>query len=133
MVFRYYGYSVSQRRIVEETFGQAVNLPGTAGQIMDNLNRDWEDDRGREFSVTADVYSVNVATAADDLANDMPLIVGTMGHAIVLTSLDLLRDVYGRIQVGAAVVRDPWPGRGRRVLSPQEWYSIAFAARVRVD
>jgi hypothetical protein len=133
MVFRYYGFRVSQRRIVEETWGSIVNLPGRPDQILDNLNRSWEDDSGRAFSSSGDSYSVNLSTVAEDLANDMPLIIGTLGHAVVLTSLDYIRDVYGRFQIGAAIVRDPWPGRGRRVLSPQEWYSISFAARIRVE
>jgi hypothetical protein len=31
------------------------------------------------------------------------------------------------------VVRDPWPGNGgRRLLSPVEWASMNFAARIRV-
>jgi hypothetical protein len=72
-------------------------------------------------------------TAAQDLAADMPLIIGTMGHAMVLSRLDYLVDQYGRGEVKWATVRDPWPGRGRRVLSPQEWYNISFAARIRVQ
>lgn len=133
MVFRYYGYRVTQRRIVEETWGNIVNLPGRPDQILANLNRDWEDDRGKSFSVSGDSYSVNLATAASDLANDMPLIIGTMGHAVVLTSLDYWLDMYGRFQINAAIVRDPWPGRGRRPLSAQEWYGISFAVRIRVE
>ncbi len=133
MVFAYYGFRVAQRRIVEETWGSIVNLPGMPEQILNNLNRDWEDDRGRSFSVSGDTFTTSIQTAAEDLANDMPLIVGTLGHAVVLTSIDYLRDVYGNFQIGAAIVRDPWPGRGRRALTPQEWYSISFAARIRVE
>jgi hypothetical protein len=61
--------------------------------------------------------------AAQDLAADMPLIVGTMGHAMVLTALTYNRDGYGSGVVTGAIVRDPWPypglRDGRRVLSPQ--------------
>jgi hypothetical protein len=72
-------------------------------------------------------------TATQDLSNDMPLIIGTMGHAMVLTSLTYVRDQFGRGDVTAAVVRDPWPGNGRRVLSAQEWYNTSFLARIRVN
>lgn len=132
MVFRYYGYRVSQVRIVRDTWGGIVNLPGYPGQILANLNRTWIDDRGRRFGVSGDVYSANPITAAGDLADDMPLIIGTTGHAMVLTSLTYVRDQLGNGEVTAAVVRDPWPGRGRRILSPQEWYGTNFLARIRV-
>ena len=132
MVFRYYGYKVPQRQIVEETWGSIVDLPGYPEQSLEDLNRSWEDANGRAFSVEGDAYSANAITAAQDLAADMPLIVGTMGHAMVLTKLDYLRDQYGNGEVKLATVRDPWPGRGRRSLSAQEWHNINFAARIRI-
>lgn len=133
MVFRYYGHRVHQERIVAETWGGIVNLPGQPGHILANLNRRWIGDDGETFSVTGDVYSANPITAAQDLSQDMPLIIGTLGHAMVLTSLVYVRDGFGRGNVNAAIVRDPWPDRGRRVLSPQEWFSTSFLARIRVS
>lgn len=133
MVFRYYDHEVPQERIVKETWGGIVNLPGQPGQILADLNRQWTDEDGEDFEVYGDVFSANPITAAQDLAQDMPLIIGTMGHAMVLTSLQYIRDNFGRGEVLAATVRDPWPGRGKRVLSPQEWYSTNFLARIRVD
>lgn len=133
MVFRYYGHNVPQERIVHETWGRIVNLPGQPGQILANLNREWTDEDGDAFSASGDVYSANPITASQDLAQDMPLIIGTMGHAMVLTSLVYVRDTFGRGDVAAAIVRDPWPGKGRRVLSPEEWFSTNFLARIRVS
>jgi hypothetical protein len=132
MVFRYYGLQVPQAQIVQQTWGQIVNLPGQPGQILANLNRPWIDAAGRRFGVSGDAFTANPITAAQDLAQDMPLIIGTMGHAMVLTSLTYIRDQFGNGNVTAAVVRDPWPGRGRRVLSAQEWYGTSFLARIRV-
>lgn len=132
MVFRYYGHHVPQERIVADTWGGIVNLPGQPWQILANLNRDWIDEEGEAFSVAGDVFSANPVTAAQDLASDMPLIIGTMGHAMVLTSVVYIRDQFGNGNVRAAIVRDPWPGRGRRVLSAQEWYGTSFLARIRV-
>ena len=132
MVFRYYGLRVPQETIVQQTWGQIVNLPGQPDQILANLNRPWRDSRGRWFYVSGETVSANSVTAAQDLSNDMPLIIGTMGHAMALTSLIYLRDQFGRGDVTAAVVRDPWPGNGRRVLSAQEWYNTSFLARIRV-
>lgn len=132
MVFTYYGFQISQEQIVQETWGDIVNLPGQPGDILRDLNRSWTDRNGQDFAVEGDAYSANAMTAAQDLASDMPLIVGTMGHAMVLTKLDYIVDQYGNGDVKLATVRDPWPGNGMRALSPTEWYNIKFAARIRV-
>ena len=132
MVFRYYGFAVPQARIVADTWGGIVNLPGQPQQILQNLNRPWIDSSGRRFHVSGDVFSANVVTAAQDLSAGLPLIIGTMGHAMVLTAVSYWRNQFGAGDVTGAIVRDPWPGRGRRMLSPQEWYSTSFLARIRV-
>ena len=68
--------------------------------------------------------------AARELADDNPLIVGATGHAMVLTAMTYARDVAGNGQPLSLTVRDPWPGRGRRQLSPQEWAGTSFLAKV---
>ena len=108
-------------------------MPGQPNQILINLNRPWVDDNGRSFSVAGDAYSANALTAAQDLSNNMPLIIGTLGHAMVLTSIEYLRDMYGNGQPVTATVSDPWPGNGLRYLSPQEFYGANFLARIRVS
>ena len=132
-VFRYYGFNVPQKTIVQQTWGQIVNLPAQPNVILANLNRSWQDSNGRYFSVSGETYSANPITAAQDLSQNMPLIIGTLGHAMVLTSLQYTRDQWGNGWVTSAVVRDPWPGRGRRILSAQEWYSTSFLARIRIE
>lgn len=134
MVFRYYGYVVPQARIVRETWGSVVNMPGQPEQILDDLNRVWVDASRRKFQSTADSMTANAATAVADLQEDRPLIIGALGHAVVLTALTYDVNTYsGAWQVVAATVRDPWPGRGRRILAPQEWFNIGFAARILVE
>ena len=78
-VFAYYGHPVSQARIVREAYGSVVNMRGSPQAIMGSLNRPWVDDAGRPFRVTSDVFSSNWVTAAQDLAQGMPLIVGSLG------------------------------------------------------
>lgn len=132
-VFRYYGHYIPQVEIVRETWGEIVNLPGQPQQIVADLNRPWVDTEGNPFRVFGDVYSANVITASQDLANNMPLIIGSMGHAMVLTSLQWARNGLGAQQIAAAIVRDPWPGNAmQRILSPQEWFSVNFLIRIRV-
>lgn len=133
MVFRYYGLYVPQEEIVLQTWGGIVNFPGQPNQILSNLNRPWIDSSGAYFSVSGDSFTANPITASQDLSQNMPLIIGTQGHAMVLTSLIYTRDQWGNGQVTSAIARDPWPGRGRRQLSPQEWHSTSFLARIRVN
>lgn len=133
MIFKYYGFNIPQQEIVRQNWGDIVNLPGQPHQILTSLNRPWQDEYGRIFYVSGDVYSSNPMTAAQDLSQDMPLILGTMGHAMVLTSLIYVRDRYGNGNVLRAVVRDPWPGRGRRMLTAQEWNSLSLLVRIQVS
>jgi len=75
-----------------------------------------------------------VDAVANDLAANQPLVIGTRGHAMVLTALQYrLADQWRPAQLSAATVRDPWPGRGRRSLSGVEWDGINFTAHVRVE
>ncbi len=134
MVFTYWGHPVDQQRIVKETWGSIKNLPGQPSQILADLNRTWKDDNGKSFSSTGDSMTVNASTAVVDLQQERPLIVGALGHATVLTALTSNIAANGAWNVMAATVRDPWPGNGgRRILSPQEWYNINFAARITVS
>jgi Papain-like cysteine protease AvrRpt2 len=133
MVFSYWGYPITQQQIVKQTWGVITNMPAQPAQIIRDLNRDWTDSRGKEFTSQGDCFSANGVTAAQDLAGDMPLIIGSMGHAMVLTAVSYNRAQNGQGQVTGAVVRDPWPGRGgRRPLSPQEAAASMLLARVRV-
>ncbi|WP_295891387.1 papain-like cysteine protease family protein [uncultured Vibrio sp.] len=130
MVFSYYGHPVSQSRIVENTWGGLVNNPGQPWQILNNLNKPWTDENGTEFMVQGDTYTANHVSAAQDLANNRPLIVGTMGHAMVLTAVEYERTNFGQGLIRNATVRDPWQNRGMRYLTPQEWYNMNFLARI---
>lgn len=134
MIFTYYKHRVPQARIVQETWGAIVNMPGMPKQIIADLNRPWTDVRGKQFSVSGDMMTANAANAVLDLKDNRPLILGALGHAVVLTALTSdVNTATGAWQVVAATVRDPWPGRGERILSPQEWYNINFAARIAIE
>ncbi len=132
-VFTYYDHPVPQERIVEEVWGDVVNMPGSPAQILYALNRTWKDENGASFAAHGSTIGTNPITAAQDLASDHPLIIGALGHAMVLSALTYERDYYGRGQVVLAEVRDPWPyNPNHRPLTPQEWYGASFAARIRV-
>ena len=136
MVFAYHGHPVSQSRIVREAFGAIADVRGTPEMILSQLNRDWVDDADRPFRATSSFGGTTPEAAAYDLVDDHPLIIGTQGHAVVLTSLSyrFVESAYGVVtQLLSAKVRDPWPGVGRRFLRPDEWATINFAAHVRVE
>lgn len=123
MIFTYYGLRISQQRIVQETFGMQVNLPAQKFIILRELNRDWQAN-GR-FSVRSDFANVSPDVAAWELLAKRPLIVGTMGHCMVMTAMTYRRAADGSGQPLQFVVRDPWPGNGgRRALSPQEAFGL---------
>ncbi len=134
MVFEYYHHAVDQQRIVKETWGTVADMPGMPRDIFRDLNKRWTDDAGKAFQCQGDVYSVNVNTAIQDLIEDHPLIIGALGHATVLTAIISQVDTAtSQYEIEQVIVRDPWPGRGgRRPLTPMEWASINFAARIRV-
>lgn len=123
MIFRYHGMPIRQEQIVTETFGAQVNLPAQESIILQNVNRQWFV-RGRWYLVRSDFTTITPDVAAWELKDRRPLIVGTMGHAMVLTSMSYQRAVDGAGRPFQVVVRDPWPGHGRRELSGQEIFGI---------
>jgi hypothetical protein len=133
MVFGHYGLDVNQSQIVAEGWGEVVNMPGSPAQIVTALNRQWADTKGRIWAVRGTTHDANPFTAADDLANNRPLIIGTMGHAMVLTAITYDTFPDGSAVVQSATVRDPWPGKGKRDLNAEEWFSTTFLARISVQ
>jgi hypothetical protein len=115
-----------QERIVETLFGTTECEAGQAAigrEIVDAISRDWEDNRGRQFRAEAsplvdldyDIWDPDAAqNAANELANNNPLITIALGHATVVTALTYLRDRDGSGKPVQMVVRDPWPGHPNR-------------------
>ncbi|MFZ6184141.1 hypothetical protein [Nannocystis pusilla] len=140
MIFGYYGHIVSQHRIVQECYGSIINMPAQPHTILGALNRPWIDDAGNHFSAISGNGISVPELMAQDLAADCPLILGTQGHAMVMTAIKYgapwvatpWGPRLGPTQVMSATVRDPWPGRGKRILRADEWYQVMFAAHIRV-
>jgi len=129
MIFGYHGHALPQEGIVQSVFGQLVDLPAMNGLVMTgSLARRWTDTRGRPFQakvrvfdVHAGQFEVDTQTIISELRDERPLLVGTVGHAMVMTAMRYTRSPWGQVQVVGATVRDPWPGRGRRDL---EWHEM---------
>jgi len=134
MVFTYWGHPLSQPNIVRQTWGAVVNMPAQPIQIVHDLNRSWVDDDEDSFDVVGDTLSANAVTASQDLAAGYPLILGSLGHAMVLTAITYEGiPNTGMARVIGATVRDPWPGQGRRRLSAQEYMGTLLLARIRIS
>lgn len=132
-VFAYYGHPVSQQEIVQAAYGAVIDMPGSPQAIMASLNRPWIDDAGRAFQVRADLFTANWVTAAQDLALNQPLIVGSFGHAMIVTATEYIRFGNGAGQTQVVIVRDPWPlNARRRQLSPNEARGVQLLIRIRV-
>jgi ABC-type bacteriocin/lantibiotic exporter with double-glycine peptidase domain len=134
MVFGYWGHPITQQEIVSQTWGVIANMPAQPMDIIRDLNRRWTDRNGEMFTVAGDVFSANGFTAVQDLAAEMPLIIGSMGHAMVLTAVSYNQAMNSQSQLTGALVRDPWPGRGgRRPLTPTEAAATMLLARIHLE
>ncbi|MBU0946735.1 MAG: hypothetical protein KJ804_06345 [Proteobacteria bacterium] len=133
MVFKYNDFYISQEAIVQQAFGNIERFPGQPRHILTQLNRNWSDSSQAKFSVSGESYSTNLITASQDLSQNMPLIIGNMGHTMVLTSMKYDKDNWGNGHVKEAEVIDPWPGQGQRILSPEEWLGTSFLVCLRVS
>lgn len=132
MVFDYFGRPVSQARIVQETFGAPLNLPARPADILAQINRPWEDDGGLRFFAEGGLLPVQPRAIATSLAQDKPLIVGSLGHAMVLIEYRWWEDAFGQHRPRAAVVRDPAQGGRERILTREELRRADLLAFVNV-
>jgi hypothetical protein len=106
-------------------------MPGTPAAIMSSLNRTWTDNNGSIFDVQTNMSPLSLDDVSTSLANDAPLIIGTLGHAMILTAITVDQDTSGRYVPVDATARDPWPyNPRRRSLTLTEWYNIQFAAAI---
>jgi|GEM_PF-2813331 len=110
MILRYHGCPVPQKRVVMETFGTLVDSRADHAIILRNLNRVWNTPSGA-FQVSSDFLTVPPDVAAHALKDEAPIVVGTMGHAMVLTAMTYARAANGAGQPLEMIVRDPWPYR----------------------
>ncbi len=137
MVFAHHGRALPQRQIVVRHFVPGAPLPETplperaavtAAAITQLLAAPWHDSAGRPFRAQAQVgdapgrsFHFNNDTVIRELAAQRPLIVGALGHAMVLVRVHYERFVaQGALRITGATVIDPLPGAGVRRLAPRE-------------
>lgn len=142
MVLNYHGLYVDQKDIVSRVFGQTVDRPANAEQILAALTGWAPDTRGRQSAIYADPYHVDAATVINDLDKRWPLIVGlagprgqATGHAYVLTAVYFSQGPQGQPIIHRVVLRDPYPGYESRLeMDINEFQQrLQFATRVYVE
>lgn len=141
-IFAISGHHVPQSDIVARVYGNPVCTVADGTTIASAVSGDWRDAKRRSFSAACDIL-IDVQSgawrpdahiiAARELEAGRPLILGALGHAVLLTAMTFQRDAYGNIAVDQMTIRDPWPTNpNRRVLMPHEVHDISFLAQVRV-
>jgi hypothetical protein len=141
-IFAIDGFRIAQQDIVARAYGQAVCAAADGPTIANAISGSWRDAAGRNFASSCNVvidtqYGVwrddAPLIAAKELEAGRPLILGALGHAVLLTAMTFGRDDEGNTQIGELVIRDPWPSNpNRRTLSIQEAQQISFLATVSV-
>ena len=147
-LFAYYGYRVTQSRIVSEVYGVPANIrSGNYSNLSRLLHRPWQDDTGQTFhstlSAALDILNgVNAITndaIRDALAANRPLVIGTTSHAMLAVGMQYT-EVAGRVSNVLGIdLYDPWPGNGFRKAHPLEVTpvplggSLMFIAEARIS
>lgn len=122
-IFRYGGFTVPQQDIVTTLFGAAVNQPATSQQVVATLLHVWTSGAA-QFRSWGDHFSASLLNVVVDVDQGRPVIVGTLGHAMVVLSVAYRNlHMYQTSQILSVQVWDPWPGNGVRQLSPSELMS----------
>ena len=142
MIFRYYGVSISQEKIVARTYGSDAygslpNWPGSWQAITANLNN-WDIDSGRQYYAVGASFSHGIPDSAgviDELRKGHPIILAyasgpNSGHAVVLTGVSYINSYSGPI-ITTAIVRDPWPSPENIANSGRvEWSGSQLASLI---
>lgn len=136
------GHEVHQETIVRRVYGNPVCAVADGPTIARAVTGAWTDKKGGSFAAGCAViidaqYGIYRPDAhliaAAELEAGRPLILGALGHAVLLTAMNFRRDAYGNTVVDRMVIRDPWPfNPNRRELTGMEAQQMAFLATVRV-
>ncbi|MEO7547849.1 MAG: papain-like cysteine protease family protein [Ramlibacter sp.] len=140
MVFSHHGFEVAQEEIVRQQYSDAADQRLHATQVAQVLERPWKDSAGRPFHASVTTGSAPARrflfrddTVIRELQAQRPLIVGALGHAMVLVQVNYERfTAQDAVRITGGVVIDPTPGTGVRPLTRQE-LNPAYVAAVQVS
>jgi hypothetical protein len=137
MVLKYHGMDVSQESMVQKIHGSLLDKGGEPLQILQALTGTGPNAAGGTSQVYAEGYTGLYPYFVQDLINGYPLIVGLnygtqIGHAVVLTAVSFMTDMFGQYYPMSVIIRDPWPGNAERQEIPFNLFMVGcfFSARV---
>jgi|GEM_PF-1045775 hypothetical protein len=136
-ILRYYGITKSQEDIVIARYGTAVNLPSQDTKTMEEALNSFSIDGNLTIvthSQSEQAISLNAAVLYSELEAQHPILIGfrtgpSESHAVI---------IYGATfapngQVMQVEYFDPWPGKGKQVVSAATFAPLIiawFAVRV---
>lgn len=131
MALSAYGHRITQEEVVRQAWGGMINMPVVPIQIVTGLNRTWTDSKGKKFQTKASLIAKPINGAYRELANGHPLIVGSLGHAMVVTAMGVFITSTGNVIIDYVTVRDPWPlNQRKRFMTRQEVLSANMFALI---
>ncbi|RYF44189.1 MAG: hypothetical protein EOO25_00370 [Comamonadaceae bacterium] len=139
MVFSHHGFAVAQQDIVRQQYADGADKALPVTQVAPVLQRTWQDSGGRAFFATVTAgnaparrFHFGDDTVIRELQAQRPLIVGALGHAMVLVQVQYERfTAQDAVRIVGGVVIDPAPGKGVRHLTRLE-LNPAYVAAVQV-
>ena len=140
MIFAHHGYTLTQERIAREQPADAADRGALPLDITRLLDQTWQDAHGRSFLASVRAgrepgrrFQFGNDTVIRELIAQRPLMIGTLGHAMVLVAVEYERfTVQDAVRITGGTVIDPWPLQGVRRLKPAE-LSPTYVAAVRVS
>ncbi|MEI6418494.1 MAG: papain-like cysteine protease family protein [Sphingomonadales bacterium] len=141
-ILGFHGMAVTQEAVVQRVFGTTEDAPAPGAQVALAINGAWDDVNGDGWEVACEVlidqdsafaHSQATRIVAAELAAGNPLVLGGLGHAMVLAGM-----VYAETPAGPQPLElhlvDPWPlGPGRRVVAGPGIAATSFLARLVVE
>lgn len=140
MVFAHHGFVLTQERIVRQHFGDTRDGRVGGTEITRMVGQSWQDGAGRSFTATATPgnapqrrFQFSSDVVVRELAVQRPLIIGALGHAMVLVQVDYeYFAAQDAVRITGGTVIDPAPGRGVRQLDARETHP-GYVAAVQVS
>lgn len=116
MALNYYGFNITQEKIVERTFGAAFSTTGNWMQMTNNLNYLGATPDGKRVLVSATVYMGSPSNEAivNHLRQKKPIIFAFnnpntfSGHAILITGVEY-HYMGDKVFIDKMIIRDPYP------------------------
>jgi len=128
MAAKFQGFDVPAPALLKELY--EGKLPKTPWLDTGINGKPVHDTKGKPVQLVLEKLQVRAAEAAELLSENQPIVIGSMGHPVLLTSMTYTGDLLGGMTLVDATVLDPAPGKGTRVVSSPDWINVSFATRI---